>query len=96
MPGQTPHTPKEAREPTTSAARESIPLSVLLASLVIVLLIVPIVESMPYASWLLRLGLTAVLISAAVATKRRREIIWAGILIVVVATPLSWATLFID
>ena len=72
------------------------PLSALLTSLVIVLLVVPVAETLPYTDWLLRIGITAVLISAAVATTRRRALLWTGIIVASIATPLSWATLFID
>lgn len=84
------------RHSSESPAENRISLSALLTSLVIVLLVVPIVDSMPYAAWLLRAGITAVLISAAVATTRRRELLWIGLIVAAIATPLSWATLFLD
>ena len=42
----------------------------LLISLVFILLIVPVIEQRPFATGLLRVGLTAVLLSAAIATRR--------------------------
>ena len=71
-------------------------LTALLVSLVLVLLVSPFIESLPFAEGLLRLGITAVLISAAVATVRRRELMAAGLLVAAIATPLSWATLFLN
>jgi voltage-gated potassium channel len=71
-------------------------LAVLMLALVIILIVVPITESLPFATWLLRIGISAALISAAVATRRRRELMWIGLFIAAVAAPLSWVTLFYD
>ena len=57
---------------------------------------VPFAEALPFAEWLLRAGITAVLISAAVATIRRRELMLAGLFVAAIAIPLSWATLFVN
>ncbi|HIF00818.1 MAG TPA: two pore domain potassium channel family protein [Planctomycetes bacterium] len=71
-------------------------LTALLLSLVFLLLVVPFVEALPFAESLLRLGVTAVLISAAVATIRRRELMLAGLFVAAIATPLTWATMFVE
>jgi hypothetical protein len=67
-----------------------------LLSLVFLLMVVPFAGSLPFAGWLLRAGITAVLISAAVATIRRRELMLAVLIVAAIAIPLLWATLFLN
>ena len=76
--------------------RRSSYLVYLLISLVFILLIVPVIEQRPFATGLLRLGLTAVLVSAAIATKRRKAILVLGLCVAFVAAPVSWATMFVE
>ena len=71
-------------------------LTYLLASLMFVLFVVPIAESVPFAAGLLRLGITAVLVSAAFAIEHRRTLVVFGFLVVVIAAPTTWATMFVD
>lgn len=68
----------------------------LLVSLVFILLVVPAIEHSWFATGLLRLGFTAVLISAAVATRRRKPLLILGLFAACVAAPVSWMTMFID
>jgi hypothetical protein len=68
----------------------------LLISLVFILLVVPVIENTPFANGLLRVGITAVLISAAVATRRRKEVLVLGLFVALAAAPVSWTTMFLD
>lgn len=68
----------------------------LLLSLVFILLVVPTSASMPFAAAMLRLGIMAVLVCAAVATRRRRRLLAFGLLVAAVATPANWLTMFVD
>ncbi len=68
----------------------------LLIALVFILLVVPTIEHIPFATSLLRLGLTGVLITAAMATKRRKMLLVMGLFVASIAAPVSWMTLFID
>lgn len=85
-----------AREEAKHLETEHTFLPGLLLSLVFVLLIVPIAESVPFAAALLRLGITAVLVSAAIAIRRRRALLAISLFAVAVAVPVSWVTLFVD
>ena len=71
-------------------------LPILLLALIFILFVVPIASSLPFAEGLLRLGLTAVLVFAAMATERRRIILVAGLIVVGIAAPLSWITMIVD
>jgi voltage-gated potassium channel len=88
--------PMDANNPPHKSGADRNYLTALLLSLVFLLMIVPFAEAVPFAEWLLRAGITAVLISAAVATIRRRKLMLAGLFVAAIATPLSWATLFVD
>jgi voltage-gated potassium channel len=68
----------------------------LLVSLMFLLLVVPIIERSAFAPLLLRGGITAVLISAALVTPRRRLLLVLGLLVVGVAAPMSWMTFFVE
>ncbi|MDP6556466.1 MAG: ion channel [Pirellulaceae bacterium] len=69
----------------------------LLVSLVFILLIVPAIEHSSIATdLLLRVGITAVLVSAAVATRRRKAILILGLFVACVAAPVSWMTMFFE
>ena len=88
--------PTDANRPPQQSGDDRNFLTALLLSLVFLLLVVPFAETLPFAEWLLRAGITAVLVSAAVATIRRRELLLAGLFVAAIATPLSWATLFVE
>jgi len=79
-----------------SPRRNGKSLSVLLISLATVLFVVPLAESVPYVEWLLRVGITAILFSAAVVTSTRGKWIWAGSIVAAMVIPLTWATLLVD
>jgi hypothetical protein len=66
----------------------------LLASLLLMLVVVPVVHNRLIASLLQAAFLTAVLVTAIVANRERRRILVAGIVVAVVAIPLNWATVF--
>jgi voltage-gated potassium channel len=87
--------PTGAKDPPQESGDDRNFLTALLLSLVFLLMVVPFAEALWFAEWLLRAGITAVLISAAVATIRRRELMLAGLFVAAIATPLSWATLFV-
>jgi len=80
----------------TATRKQQSYLVYLLVSLIFLLLFVPVFEHSSFATSLLRIGLTAVLISAAVATQRRRTLLILGLFVAGVAAPLSWMTMFID
>jgi len=71
-------------------------LAYLLISLVFILMVVPVIEQRAFATGLLRLGLTAVLLSAAIATRRRKSLLVLGLCVAFVAAPVSWATMFVE
>ena len=66
----------------------------LLASLLLMLVVVPVVDSHFIASLLKEAFLTAVLITAIVANRERRGLTISGIAVAAVALPLNWATIF--
>ncbi len=80
----------------TREERQQSYLIYLLISLVFILLVVPIIEHSTLAAGLLRVGITAVLISAAVATRRRKAVLFVGLFVAFVAAPVSWLTMFFD
>lgn len=82
-------------EKSGDATHESY-LAVLLISLIFLLLVVPAIEQSSFAAGLFRVGITAVLISAAVATRRRKILLVVGLLFAGVAAPLSWMTMFFE
>jgi hypothetical protein len=71
-------------------------LAPLLLSLIFLLLIVPAIEQSSMGAGLLRVGITAVLVSAAVATRRRKALLIVGLLFAGVAAPVSWMTMFFE
>lgn len=71
-------------------------LPILFLALVIILFVVPVAGNLPYASELLRFGLTVVLISGAIIARHRRVLFAAGLITIVIATPLSWAAMFVE
>jgi voltage-gated potassium channel len=79
-----------------SVARQKNALVYLLVALVFTLLVPPMTEAGPLASWLLRIGFTEVLISAAVATRRSKPLLLFGLVVAFVAAPISWVTAFVD
>ena len=66
-------------------------LYLLLLSLVFLLLVVPVFEKGVLGRGLMQAGLTAVLITAAVASRRRRAVFYAVLFVVAVAAPLGWS-----
>ena len=83
-----------SKKPTVEQERSY--LAYLLVSLIFLLVLVPIFENSAFAATLLRLGITAVLITAAVATRRRRPLLVVGLFVAAVAAPVSWLTMFVD
>ena len=75
-------------------ARERRQFLYLLASLLLMLVVVPVVHHRFIASLLQEAFLTAVLITAIVANRGRRQVRIAGIAVAAVALPLNWATVF--
>ncbi len=76
--------------------RQASSLVILLISLVFILFVVPILGHTKLGTALLRVGITAVLISAAVATRRAKVVLFLGLFVAAVAAPVSWMTMFID
>lgn len=64
----------------------------LFVSLVFMLLIVPLLESGTFGEDAMHGGLTAVLITAAIASRRRRSVFIVTLFIVAIAAPLSWSS----
>lgn len=89
--------PDQLPSPSPQPSKQGfLSLLALLISLIFVLLVVPIAESLPFATWALRAGLTAVLFASVSASGTRRHLFGMAVVVVVVAAPLSWATMFID
>lgn len=71
----------------------------LFVALVFMLLVVPLTplfKSAALGGNLMQVGLTAVLITAAIASRRHRGAFYVSIFIVLVATPLTWSTRIYD
>jgi len=68
----------------------------LLLSLVFMLLVVPLFESGLVGGSLMHVGLTAVLVTAAIASRRNHGAFAVSIFIVLIAAPLSWSTRWFD
>jgi hypothetical protein len=70
-------------------------LSMLLTTLVFVLLIVPLFEKWGTGEVILRIGLTLVVVFSAVATKRRREVMYIGLAFAAIVVPLFWLSMLV-
>ncbi|MFV1964185.1 MAG: potassium channel family protein [Pirellulaceae bacterium] len=70
-------------------------LSVLLLALVFMLLVVPMFEQWRSGGILLRSGITCVILLSAVATKRRRVLLLAGLFFAAITVPLFWLTMLV-
>ncbi len=68
----------------------------LFVSLIFMLLVVPLFESGVLGANLMQTGLTAVLITAAVASQHRRVAFMLSLFVVAIAAPLSWSTRFVE
>ncbi len=86
--------PKNRQSAVPVAPRSQ--LAYLMVSLAFMLLVVPILERRDHANWLNRVGITAVLITAAVATRRSRLLLVLGLAGAAIVAPISWVTLFYD
>ena len=68
----------------------------LLASLLLILIVVPLIQNHFLASLFQQAFLTAVLVSAIAANRQRRHLLLSGIVFAAFVLPLNWATLVFD
>lgn len=68
----------------------------LLLALVVILLVVPVIEFSSWSGWLLRAGVTVVLVLAVFEARRRKAILVFVLVGVSLAAPASWLSLFIE
>ncbi len=68
----------------------------LLLWLTFTLLIVPALENARAGPFLSRLGITGVIIFAAVATRRRKSFLVGGLVVALFVVPMSWMTLYLE